>query len=131
MLDHVWLDLQLYVLGPESHVSEASVRRAQVLFAQKNANRVWLYEKIATSASRPRTTILPWPGRPPTGFNNLRSSFVSLLRRGFTLQVSDALSAHRILEHILELLLLEYPPSISRALLHSLPPWPSVLLARR
>ena len=100
-----WLDIDLYV------------RDQQVISIPKSVNRKWLYD----AEPKGKSSIIPWPGRVPGGFQRLRSIFTARLTRARELQIPVGVTIWWVGELILELHLLGYPVSLIRAITHSLP----------
>ena len=64
-------------------------------------------------------------------FRQLRGVFVGKMALAWSSLVRPLLAAIHILELLLELLRLNYPIPLLRALVHSLPRWPAAVLARK
>ena len=112
-----WIDLSCRVVGDT----------LQLIL--KNVNRPWLYSWPAEK-KRAKTNVLPWVGTLPTPFGVLRGVLIARLCRARRLQLGRLTTLVHILEYILELFFLGYPKHILRGLVHSLPNYPAVRLAR-
>ena len=93
----------------------------------KNGNRDAIFCKTG-GPFKPQ--FLPWPGSLPVFFKQLRGVLISKAVVCRAMGVSVAIAASAILEALLELIRLEYPLSLIRALVHSLPRSRASLLAR-
>jgi len=92
-----------------------------------NPNRAW----ISGRGDRQRLTLITWPGRPPASLASFRSIASSRVKRAYACGADDACLTMTILELATELIMLNYPLSFVRAILHSLPPSPAALRARQ
>jgi len=111
---HVWVDVQLMIRGQT------------VIMLSKNPNRPWLHGH----GERVRCSLLPWVGKLPMPFKTIRGGLIGRLARCQALGLTEFMCCHRVLEELLELHLLGYPPSMLRALSHSLPLSPATQAVR-
>ena len=99
-----------------------------LLWSLKNANRPYVH---GVPGSKFVSSVVRWPGSLPMAFQQVRSMFISKIVQGWAAELSPQAAAIVLLEFVLELLRLDFPMSLLRALVHALPKWPETILARR
>lgn len=110
-----WLDLEVTAAGPNVVVRVGSRARA------------WLQGH----APRPSRGVLPrYAGALAAPFSEVRGLLCSKLRRLQLFGCGLVESAFHATEWVHELVMCGYPPPLTRALIHSLPVCPEVLVAR-
>ena len=77
-----------------------------------------------------QTQFVPWPGKLPYHFKQLRGILISKMSVAWSAHIPSLSVAFCLLEILLELLRSNYPLSLLRAVIHSLPCWPPAILAR-
>ena len=112
-----WLDVTL------------GISRNGLFWIPKNANREWL-RNPGRPEDRPRPIAHPWPGTLSVPFGRLRGILMGKLARAFSLGTDPIMECLVLLEIIIELALTGYPTSVLRALVHALPTFPAVRMAR-
>ena len=111
----VWLHLSLYNIGGQVH------------WTLKNTNRPY-FQGVPGSSFTPQ--FIPWPGKIPYHFKQLRGILISKMASGWSANVPMPAVTICLLEVLLELMRLGYPLKLLRSLIHSIPCWPSATLAR-
>ena len=112
---NVWVDLAVFPT------------RTSVFILPKNLNRAWLYaSRDAAVFLPPRLSFLPWLDRMPQGFAKTKALLYARVIRCQRLGLAHHITCHYLCESLAELVLLQYPYSAIRALVHSLPATPAV-----
>ena len=107
---------------------EFHIRGQQLTWALKNVNRPYVH---LVPGAKLEPTFVAWPGALPMHFRQLRAIFVGKLALAWSSSVRPVLAAIHVLELLLELLRLQYPIPLLRAIVHSLPRWPAAVMARK
>ena len=94
----------------------------------KNKNRDFVLFRRACVCE---PQFLPWLGKLPIFFKQLRGQFISKSVAGYHGLVGPECTAISLLEMVLELLYLGYPVKVLRSLIHSLPVNTAAILSRR
>ena len=97
---------------------ELHVRGQHLTWALKNVNRSYVH---LVPGAKLEPTFVARPGALPMHFRQLRRVFVGKMALAWSSSVRPLLAAIHILELLLELLRLNYPIPLLRALVHSLP----------
>ena len=111
-----WLLFEFHIRGPH------------LAWTLKNNNRSYLYG-VPGQIFVP--SLVAWPGCLPMPFKQLRVILVNKLYISSSALLSPPATAIVLLELLLEMLRLGYPTSLLRSLIHSVPKWPAVILARQ
>ena len=111
-----WLLFEFHIRGPH------------LAWTLKNNNRSYLYG-VPGQIFVP--SLVAWPGCLPMPFKQLRGILVNKLYISWSALLSPPATAIVLLELLLEMLRLGYPMSLLRSLIHSVPKWPAVILARQ
>ena len=102
---HTWVDVELCVVGQ------------QVAVNLRNPSRPWVHNL----GPQQKSTILPWTGVLKGGFGSIRGFVLGHLARTKMLGLQEQFGVARLLEDVVELVSMEYPLSVIRGLVHSLP----------
>lgn len=127
---HLWTDLELVVAPsavPHACCTPAMCRQ-RICIIPKNVNRMWLHN---SESPKKENAVIPWPDRPPQGFNTALAIMTSRIERSYVMGVTLPFIVVFILESIYELFLHGYPGSVLRALVHALPTLPASIVARK
>ena len=111
-----WLLFEFHIHGPH------------LAWTLKNSNKGYLFGSPGQILG---PSIVAWPGCLPMHFKQLRGLLLNKLFTSWSALLSPTATAIVLLELLLELLRLGYPVSLLRSLVHSIPKWPAVILARR